>query len=134
MGLTLLALFRLLRCRSSPHQDGRLPILTANDTRSQKLKLFIQSFVFGTAGGRICGGKGGTCGLTRPRPHTGCRALRRRDAGNVLTGGMLDALPLPEPGFTGARIVYGEGCTVPDDRLSRLGVTFKQIPYQIEGL
>ena len=56
------------------------------------------------------------------------------NAGNVLTGGILDALPLPEPGFTGARIVYGEGCTVPDDRLSRLGVTFKQIPYQIEGL
>jgi adenine-specific DNA-methyltransferase len=56
------------------------------------------------------------------------------NAGNVLTGGVIDTLPLPEPGFTGARIVYGEGCTVPDDRLSRLGVTFKQIPYQIEGL
>jgi DNA modification methylase len=56
------------------------------------------------------------------------------NAGNVLTGGIVDTLPLPEPGFTGARIVYGEGCTVPDDRLSRLGVTFKQIPYQIEGL
>lgn len=56
------------------------------------------------------------------------------NAGNVLTGGILDTLPLPEPGFSGARIIYGEGCTVPDDRLSRLGVTFKQIPYQIEGL
>ena len=56
------------------------------------------------------------------------------NAGNVLTGSILDALPLPEPDFTGARIVYGEGCTVPDERLSRLGVTFKQIPYQIEGL
>lgn len=55
-------------------------------------------------------------------------------AGNVLTGSVLDALSLPEPGFTGARVVYGEGCTVPDDRLARLGVTFKQIPYQIEGL
>ncbi len=55
-------------------------------------------------------------------------------AGNVLTGAVLDALPLPEEGFTGARVVYAEGCTVPDDRLSRLGVTFKQIPYQIEGL
>jgi DNA modification methylase len=56
------------------------------------------------------------------------------NAGNVLTGARLDALSLPEPGFSGARIVYGEGCTVPDDRLVRLGVTFKQIPYQIEGL
>ena len=56
------------------------------------------------------------------------------NAGNVLTGSVLDTLPMPEKGFEGARIVYGEGCTVPDDRLNRLGVTFKQIPYQIEGL
>ena len=56
------------------------------------------------------------------------------NAGNVLTASVLEALPLPEDGFTGARIVYGEGCTVPDDRLNALGVTFKQIPYQIEGL
>jgi DNA modification methylase len=56
------------------------------------------------------------------------------NAGNVLTASVLEALPVPEDGFTGARIVYGEGCTVPDDRLNALGVTFKQIPYQIEGL
>ncbi|WP_342240297.1 site-specific DNA-methyltransferase [Inquilinus sp. OTU3971] len=56
------------------------------------------------------------------------------NAGNVLTASVLDSLPLPEPGIDGARVVYAEGCTVPDDRLSRLGVTFKQIPYQIEGL
>jgi site-specific DNA-methyltransferase (adenine-specific)/adenine-specific DNA-methyltransferase len=56
------------------------------------------------------------------------------NAGNVLTVGMLEALPLPEAGFTDARIVYAEGCTVPDDRLNGLGVTFKQVPYQIEGL
>ncbi|MCO5063634.1 MAG: site-specific DNA-methyltransferase [Rhizobiaceae bacterium] len=55
-------------------------------------------------------------------------------AGNVLTASVLESLRLPEPGFTGARVVYAEGCTVPDDRLSRLGVTFKQVPYQIEGL
>jgi DNA modification methylase len=56
------------------------------------------------------------------------------NAGNVLTVSMLEALPLPEAGFIGARIVYAEGCTVPDDRLNGLGVTFKQVPYQIEGL
>ncbi|WP_045837256.1 site-specific DNA-methyltransferase [Hyphomicrobium sp. 99] len=56
------------------------------------------------------------------------------NAGNVLTAAALEKLPLPEPDFDGARVVYAEGCTVPDDRLSRLGVTFKQIPYQIEGL
>ncbi|KQU01599.1 site-specific DNA-methyltransferase [Rhizobium sp. Leaf453] len=54
--------------------------------------------------------------------------------GNVLTGAMLENLPLPDPGFDGARIVYAEGCTVPDSRLASLGVTFKQIPYQIEGI
>ncbi|WP_429931486.1 site-specific DNA-methyltransferase [Agrobacterium vitis] len=55
-------------------------------------------------------------------------------AGNVLTGAVLESLALPEPEFSGARIIYAEGCTVPDDRLSALGVTFKQIPYQIEGI
>ncbi len=60
--------------------------------------------------------------------------VAREQAGNVLTGTVLEALPLPEAGFAGARIVYAEGCTVPDDRLSALGVTFKQIPYQIEGI
>jgi adenine-specific DNA-methyltransferase len=56
------------------------------------------------------------------------------NAGNVLTASVLESLPLPDPGFAGPRVVYAEGCTVPDDRLSRLGVTFKQVPYQIEGL
>jgi len=56
------------------------------------------------------------------------------NAGNVLTASMLEALPLPEAGFTGARIVYAEGCTVPDERLNGLGIAFKQVPYQIEGL
>ncbi|MGB8898962.1 MAG: DNA methyltransferase [Methylocella sp.] len=55
-------------------------------------------------------------------------------AGNVLTAAVLDALPLPEPGFSGPRVIYAEGCTVPDDRLAAAGVTFRQVPYQIEGL
>lgn len=55
-------------------------------------------------------------------------------AGNVLTGSILESLPLPSADFSGTRIVYAEGCTVPDDRLATLGVTFKQIPYQIEGI
>lgn len=55
-------------------------------------------------------------------------------AGNVLTASMLKSLPLPRPKFAGTRVVYGEGCTVPDDRLAAAGVTFKQVPYQIEGI
>jgi adenine-specific DNA-methyltransferase len=56
------------------------------------------------------------------------------NAGNVLTASVLKTLPLLENDFSGPRVVYAEGCTVPDDRLARRGVTFKQIPYQIEGL
>ncbi|TXM96590.1 site-specific DNA-methyltransferase, partial [Methylobacterium sp. WL64] len=55
-------------------------------------------------------------------------------AGNVLTASVLKSLPSPGPDFNGIRIVYGEGCTVPDDRLTASGVTFRQVPYQIEGI
>jgi DNA modification methylase len=55
-------------------------------------------------------------------------------AGNVLTASVLKALPSPGPDFSGTRVVYGEGCTVPDDRLTAAGVTFRQVPYQIEGI
>ena len=55
-------------------------------------------------------------------------------AGNVLTAAVLKALPSPGPDFTGTRVVYGEGCTVPDDRLAAAGVVFRQVPYQIEGI
>ncbi len=55
-------------------------------------------------------------------------------AGNVLTAAVLKALPSPGSNFSGARVVYGEGCTVPDDRLAAAGVTFRQVPYQIEGI
>ena len=60
--------------------------------------------------------------------------LPNAKAGNVLTAAMLRALPSPGPKFSGTRVVYGEGCTVPDDRLAAAGITFKQVPYQIEGI
>ena len=55
-------------------------------------------------------------------------------AGNVLTAAMLKTLPSPGAAFKGTRVVYGEGCTVPDDRLASAGVVFRQVPYQIEGI
>lgn len=55
-------------------------------------------------------------------------------AGNVLTVAVLEHLPSPTGEFSGQRVVYAEGCTVPEDRLAAAGVTFKQVPYQIEGL
>ncbi|MGE5538411.1 MAG: site-specific DNA-methyltransferase [Gemmatimonas sp.] len=55
-------------------------------------------------------------------------------AGNVLTTTSLKDLLASPPGFSGHRVVYAEGCTVPEDRLTAADVTFKQMPYQIEGL
>lgn len=53
--------------------------------------------------------------------------------GNALRG-MPDTLPALEESFTRSHVVDAEGCTVPDNRLSSLGVVFQQIPYQIEEL
>ncbi|MEP4703274.1 MAG: site-specific DNA-methyltransferase, partial [Hyphomicrobiales bacterium] len=57
----------------------------------------------------------------------------REASGNVLTPDTLASLPTPPEGFEGGWIIYGEGCTVGKERLAEAGVTFKQIPYQIEG-
>lgn len=61
------------------------------------------------------------------------QGIAREAAGNVLTPDMLAQLPPVPDGLAGQRIVYGEGCTVSADRLKAEGVTFKQIPYQIEA-
>ena len=52
----------------------------------------------------------------------------------ILTPEVLSALPWPQHGFEGQRVVYGEGCTVSGDHLKAENVSFKQIPYQIEGI
>lgn len=62
------------------------------------------------------------------------REVPQEAAGNVLTPARLDALPPPPEDFEGTRVVYAEGCTVSADRLKAAGVTFKQIPYQVEGV
>lgn len=61
------------------------------------------------------------------------QGFAREAAGNVLTPGMLAELPPAPDGFTGQRVVYGEGCTVSPDRMKAEGITFKQIPYQIDA-
>ncbi|HEY3778595.1 MAG TPA: site-specific DNA-methyltransferase [Rhizomicrobium sp.] len=61
--------------------------------------------------------------------------LASEKARNILNGEILAKLPLPDgENCDGTRVVYAESCTVPEDRLCALGVTFKQVPYQIEGL
>ncbi len=57
----------------------------------------------------------------------------REASGNVLTPDVLSNLPAPEGEFEGQRIIFGEGCTVTKERLKEENITFKQIPYQIEG-
>ena len=49
------------------------------------------------------------------------------EAGNVLTPGVLAALPT----HAGPKVVYGTGCLLSEARLREEGVTFKQIPYAI---
>lgn len=61
------------------------------------------------------------------------QGIAREAAGNVLTPDVLTQFPPVPEGFAGQRVVYGEGCTVSADRLKAKGVTFKQIPYQIEA-
>ena len=51
-----------------------------------------------------------------------------RDAGNVLNPQTVTDLPL----FEGPKVVYADGCKIGRERLRELGITFKQIPYQIK--
>lgn len=55
---------------------------------------------------------------------------KRPRGGNVLTAEVLRNLPpCPE---ADRRVVYGEGCRLGAARLSREGITFKHIPYDIK--
>ncbi len=55
-------------------------------------------------------------------------------AENVLTASALENMPSAEAGFDGVRAVYAEGGTAPDGRPAKLGVAFRQVPCQIEGI
>ncbi len=48
--------------------------------------------------------------------------------GNVLTPSVLASLPPHD----GPRVIYGAGSRISRDRLRRLGITFKQTPYEIK--
>ena len=52
---------------------------------------------------------------------------KRPAGGNVLTRDVLAGLPPHD----GPKVVYGEGTTLSDPRLADVGVSFKQIPYEL---
>ena len=53
---------------------------------------------------------------------------RLPESGNVLTRRMLQALPA----YDGPKVIYGTGCLLGETLLRRLGITFRQIPYQVK--
>jgi adenine-specific DNA-methyltransferase len=49
--------------------------------------------------------------------------------GNVLTRTLLKTLPKHE----GSKIIYGNGCLLSENKLRELGITFRQIPYEVKA-
>lgn len=54
---------------------------------------------------------------------------KRPNGGNVLTSKILAQLPQ----FDGPKVIFGEGCRLGQERLEREGITFRQIPYEIQA-
>lgn len=52
-----------------------------------------------------------------------------KSGGNVLTRRVLRSLPR----FEGPKVIYGEACALPDERLHELDIAFRQTPYDIKA-
>ena len=63
--------------------------------------------------------------------YNGILGDRRPQAGNVLTSAIWNGILAQLPPHDGPRIIYGEACRLSPQRLKKLNVTFKQIPYDI---
>jgi adenine-specific DNA-methyltransferase len=61
--------------------------------------------------------------------YNGILGDRRPNGGNVLTAKVLSGLSPHD----GAKVIFGEGCRLSAERLTREGITFRQIPYQIKA-
>ena len=59
--------------------------------------------------------------------YNGVLGDQSRGGGNVLTQKLLRELPPHD----GPRVIYGEACTLSEERLRELGIVFKQTPYDI---
>lgn len=65
--------------------------------------------------------------------YNGILGDRRPEGGNVLTGAVLNAINEILP-YDGVKVVYGESTRLGQARLAAEGITFKQIPYDINVL
>ncbi len=61
--------------------------------------------------------------------YNGVLGDRRPAGGNVLTRSVLAELPP----FAGPKVIYGESCRLSGETLRALGITFKQIPYDLKA-
>lgn len=61
--------------------------------------------------------------------YNGILGDKRPNGGNVLTAKVLSGLPSHD----GAKVIFGEGCRLSAERLTREGITFRQIPYEIKA-
>src|SRR5690606_14859807 len=61
--------------------------------------------------------------------YNGILGDRSNGGGDVLTNKLLRELTP----FEGPRVIYGEACLVPEDRLRELNITSKQTPYDIKA-
>jgi len=59
--------------------------------------------------------------------YNGVLADKKANGGNVLTRAVLASL---QPHF-GAKVIYGTGCRLGEERLRRENIKFRQIPYQV---
>jgi adenine-specific DNA-methyltransferase len=82
------------------------------------------------------GGEQKEDGTSSPRTaiillYNGILGDKRPQAGNVLTTPIWNGILAQLPPHNGPRIIYGEACRLSAPRQKQLGVTFKQIPYDI---
>jgi site-specific DNA-methyltransferase (adenine-specific)/adenine-specific DNA-methyltransferase len=61
--------------------------------------------------------------------YNGILKDKRANGGNVLTRAMLQSLPKHE----GPKIIYGTGCLLSEEKLQEMGITFRQIPYEVKA-
>ena len=115
------------------------PLFGADGTINEKVTYRdLAHHVFFTETGRPLpkGAKGPELGTNDDRRifllFNGVMGDRSTDGGNLLNRATLGACGGENTG-SGPRTVYAEGCRLSDATLQRLGITFKQLPYDVKA-